>query len=240
VDLPAFFRALREARGDDVEAALAADPALARAAWDVQSHEGQNARTPLHDSYELGRPAITARLLERGACQDISVAAARGDFARVEELLAADPELANDPSNGLSPLGWAGFGQDPKMVPFLIARGAILRDEIQAPASTGNVAILRELLAAGADPDALLPGWDVRPLHVVAAMRHACDAVPAARVLLDAGADVNGRAADGLTTPLDVATVALALRGATDERLRRGLEALVAFLAEHGGVRARG
>jgi ankyrin repeat protein len=204
---------------------------------EARSRDGSESRTPLHDSYEHGQEAITLRLLERGAVQDISVAAARGDFDRVEELLAVDPALANDPSNGLSPLGWAGYGRDPRMVPFLVARGARLEDEIGCPASTGSVPLLREFLAAGADPDGLLPHWQARPLHVVASLRHSCDGVPAARLLLEAGADVNGRAADGVATPLDVAAFGLALRGGRDERRRAGFETLMAFLAERGGVR---
>lgn len=226
----ALHIAVRQGDSGLVELLLArgADP-------DARTRTGEDSRTALHDSYECGREPITKLLLERGATYDISVAAARGDFARVTELLEEDPQLVNDPSNGLSPLGWAGYGQDAAMVPFLVERGAELRDELCCPSGTGRLDILRAFLAAGADPDGLSPGWEGRPLHVAAALRYSADNVPAARVLLDAGADVNGRAADGLVTPLDVADAVL--RKAPHRRA--GAEAMIAFLESRGGVRGR-
>ena len=161
--------------------------------------------------------------------------------ARTRRAVAAiDEEQALASSKkGRRLLGWAGYGQDARMVPFLLERGAVLNDEICCPAGTGNEAILRAFLAAGADPDGLSPGWGARPLHVAASLRYTTDAVPAARLLLEAGADVNGPAADGHTTALDVVARELDRAGSENPRRREGLEKLHAFLVSQGARRGR-
>lgn len=223
-----------------VAAALRADPALARsttddgatplhvavrhghldivkalldAGADIDAHTTTSGepRTALHDSYEYGQPDITALLIARGADYDISVAAARGDFARVDELLDATPTIVNDDSTGLTPLGWAAYGQDPQMIPHLLARGAVLGDELCCACATGNTANIRAFLDAGADPDALSTNWRARPLHVTVAMPYSDDSTAAVQLLLDAGADRHLPAGDNTTTPL-----ALALRRRDD------------------------
>lgn len=172
---------------------------------DARTQADEGARTPLHDAYESGNDDVTEVLLSRGADYDIAVAAARGDFDRVGELLAVDPAAVNDDSTGLSPLGWAGYGQDPEMVPFLIEHGAVLGDEICCPCGTGNVAMLEVFLEAGADPNELFRTNGARPLHAAVAMNYTNRNTGVVERLLAAGANVNGTAVDGVTTPLALA-----------------------------------
>jgi ankyrin repeat protein len=172
---------------------------------DARTSTSRESRTALHDSYEYGQPDITQLLIERGAHYDINVASARGDFARVDTILVDKPELVNDDSTGLSPLGWAGYGQDPAMVSHLVARGAVLRDEMCCACATGNTEIIAAFLDSGSSPNALSPKWRARPLHVAVAMPYSTNSTAAVNLLLDVGADRNLPAGDGITTPLDLA-----------------------------------
>ena len=257
-----FGRLIAEGEVAAVRDALAADPALASchvtdatplhvaarrgrteiadilldAGADIEatSDDPEGPRTALHDSYECGQEAVTELLLARGAHYDINVAAARGDVERVRALLADDPTLVNDSSTGLSPLGWAGYGQDPAMVPFLVDHGAVVGDEIGCPCGTGNVAIIQAFLDVGADPDAVLPSWRARPLHVAAAMPFTNRNTDAIELLIAAGARPDGVAADEVTTPLDVARRRLEACDATTEAHRiEGFRAVIDALERH-------
>lgn len=155
-------------------------------------------RTALHDSIEFGHPAVTELLLERGAELDVCSAAILGRVERVRELLDAGPDLANDRSTGLSPLGWAAFGNQVEAARELIDRGARMDDgELQCAASVGHVEVGRFLIERGADPDDACEG--TRALHAAAAMIYTDDAVEFVRMLLDAGADRDARTPDGRT-----------------------------------------
>lgn len=210
---------------------------LLAAGADVDARtSGEERRTALHDSYEFGQDAVTRLLLERGAEYDINVAAARGDFERVRTILTESPELVNDDSTGLRPLGWAGYGQDPNMVTFLVIHGADLDDELCCPCATGNTAILQAFLDAGADPDVLSDGWQARPLHVAAAMPYSTDSTAVVRMLLAAGADPEALAADGTSTPLDLAKRKQAeCDPLTDKARHVGYESVIALLEAETG-----
>ena len=196
---------------------------LARCGADLDAKAGPpgHGRTALQDSYEYGQEAASRLLIELGAYYDICTAAARGDLARVDQLLAEDPLLVHDDRCGLPPLGWAGFGQQPAMVKHLVRAGAQLGSEHFCPCQTGNASILREFLALGADPNQLEPNLGLRPLHVAAEMRYSCDTSEAVELLIQHGADPNGLAADGTTRPLDVAR-RTAEQASEDARRRTG------------------
>jgi ankyrin repeat protein len=99
-------------------------------------------------------------------------AAAFGRVDRLREVLTADPRLATALSDdGFSALHLAIFGRQEGAVRVLIEHGADLNQ-----LSTGAIA-------------------QVPPLGTAAFVR----SVPLARVLLDAGADVNGQGAEGFT-----------------------------------------
>lgn len=172
---------------------------------EATTHNEHGRRTALHDSYEHGHLRVTDLLLERGAYYDIAIAAALGDTERVRQLLTIDPDLVDDTSTGLSPLGWAGYGQAPAMVHDLVTWGATLGDELCCPCATGNTSMIQAFLDVGANPNALSEGWGARPLHVAVAMPHATDSTSAVELLLTAGADPSATAADRATTPLELA-----------------------------------
>ena len=109
--------------------------------------------------------AIARRLLARGARYSITIAAALGDEDRVAELLASDPELANDQEpGGKRPLSAAAERNHLAIVERLLAAGADPNREegpncpkgfaLWAAAHFGFFDVAQALLDAGADPDA--------------------------------------------------------------------------------------
>jgi ankyrin repeat protein len=157
-------------------------------------------RTALHDSIEFGVQEITDLLIDRGAEVDICSAAILGRLERLRELLDRNPELANDRSTGLSPLGWASFGNQVDTATELIARGARLDDgELLCAASVGHVEVGRLLIEKGAKIDELFSEACGNALHAAVGMRYTGDSRDFIRMLLDAGADINAKTTDGRT-----------------------------------------
>ena len=157
-------------------------------------------RTALHDSIEFGCTDVTRLLLERGAEVDICTAAILGRLERVRELLDRDPQLANDRSTGLSPLGWAAFGNQVETAEELIDHGARMDDgELLCAASVGHVEVGQLLIERGVDPDEIRSDAGGNALHAAAAMKYAHDSRPFIEMLLEAGADRNARTTDGRT-----------------------------------------
>ena len=157
-------------------------------------------RTALHDSIEDGVVDVTDLLLERGAEVDICTAAILGRLDRVRELLDADPARANDRATGLSPLGWASFGNRVDTAGELIRRGARMDDgELICAASVGHVEVGRLLIERGADPDEVNPEWGGNALHAASAMRYTNDSRRFVEMLLERGADPMLTTTKGLT-----------------------------------------
>ena len=110
-------------------------------------------------------------LLEARPELDIFDAASVGQTDRVAEWLDRDPALVNAySSDGFYPLGLAAFFAHPETVKLLLARGADVTQAARNP-------------------------MRVQPLHAAAAGR-SFDAV---RMLVDAGAPVNGKQEKGWT-----------------------------------------
>ena len=169
------------------------------AGFDINARNAEG-RTALHDSIEHGADAVTSLLLDRGAEVDICAAAILGELDRVQELLDADPELANDRTTGLSPLGWASFGNQCGTAALLIDRGARMDDhELICAASVSHVEVGRLLIERGADPNALCGNAGGGPLHAAVAMRYTCDSSEFIKMLLEHGADVGLRTPTGFT-----------------------------------------
>ena len=197
-------------------------------------HENsQGRRNPAHEAYEHHGVELCQRLVQAGAPTDINLAAALGDFARVAELLHEKSDLVSDMSTGLSPLGWAGYGQDPKMIPYLLRRGAPYRGEMCCSAGVGNIGHARAFIDAGVDPNEPMGDSGERPLHTAAAMPYTDDNKEMVSLLIGAGAQVNGRDGSG-RTPLDIARTRLA--GAENGDMRAACQAVIGVLESHGGL----
>ncbi len=110
-----------------------------------------------------------ALLLAAGPELDVFDAASVGATARVAELLDREPSLVNAySSDGFYPLGLAAFFAHPETVRLLLGRGADVAQAARNP-------------------------MRVQPLHAAAAGR----SFEAVKLLVDAGAPVNGRQQEG-------------------------------------------
>jgi len=199
-----------------VERLLAAEPGLAGA----RGEDGVSAI--LRALYRRREGALAALVLAAPAL-DLFEAAALGETARVEEILAGDPSLAGARSpDGFTALHLAAFFDRGPAAERLIEKGADVDAAAANPsrvaplhsAATGrSSAVVGLLLAAGADPNARQAGGFV-PLHSAASNGD----LPSIELLLSHGADRDAKADDGRTA-LDVATAAG--RSEAAERLRR-------------------
>jgi len=148
-----------------------------------------------------GREDDLEALLAAGPELDVFEAAAVGATERLGELLAEDPGLV---------AAWSADGFTP----------------LHLAAYFGHVEGVRLLLAAGAEVGAVAQNeLGVQPLNSAAASQVAGARVDVARLLLDAGADVNAELAGGFR-PLDAA-------------VQNGDEELAALLRERGGTALR-
>lgn len=145
--------AVRSGKADEVARLLDSAPALLQAA-----HSGISAvRIAVYNRH----PEIARLFVDRGALLDVFDASALGETARLRSLLAGDPTLANAvASDGFTPLGLASFFGHPEAARLLLSSGA--DPNLAAQNSTrvaplhsavagGNVEIVRDLLAHGAD-----------------------------------------------------------------------------------------
>lgn len=198
-----LMRAVPAERGDEMVRML-----LARGARVDQTDD--MGRTALHHAACAGRLEVARALLERGARVDARASggetplefALRGHYLALIDLLrkrmGADAPGA-EPGRALAVAAIRG---DHARVWKLVAEGVGVEDLTEAlrgAAQIGDVVLARGLIDAGA-----LPGGDERgepPLHRAAWHGRAA----AARLLLDAGADVNSQARSHSLTPLQVA-----------------------------------
>ncbi len=169
---------------------------------DARNDEG---RTALHDAIENGRVQTHELLLERGAEVDVCAAAILGHIDDLRAMLDRDVELANDRTTGLSPLGWAAYGNQADVAELLLDRGARMDDkELFCAAACGHAQVAEVLVRRGADPDEQDERGNTA-LHVAAAMPFTCDATDFVRLLLDARAETDLVDAQGQTA-LDIAS----------------------------------
>jgi ankyrin repeat protein len=233
-DTDGFFAAIRAADDDAALALLAKFPALAVA----HTPKGASAyRAALGRVVNNGfiRPQdnrAAKAILALHPPLDAFEAAAAGDVARVEREIAGDASYVKRVhESGWTPLHFAAFGGEPRVVELLLAHGA----EIDAVAKNqfANTPLLVSLLTRQGDIARLLVahGADVRfqmaegftALHE-AALDGDLDTV---RMLLDAGADPNVRSETGGdgggpgVTPVEMAA-------------KHGFDAVVALLKERG------
>jgi len=196
---------LDAATGGDVskvKAMLAADPALARA-------KDENGVSAIMKATYYGKRDVVAALLESGVELDVFEAAATGRTERVVELIEKDPSLANAYSpDGFTPLGFAVFFAQPRIVEALLNTGADVNlpsresmkvTPLASAAAAKQTEIARLLIAHGANVNARAASGHI-PLHEAAGNGN----VELVTLLIENGADVNARTDDG-KTPLDFA-----------------------------------
>jgi len=166
--------------------------------------------TPVLTALYYNQPYIAHLLWRRGAPLDVFTAAAVGDLPQLQALLAQHPEqLSAFAPDGFQPLGLAAFFGQAEAAAFLIANGA----PVDQPS---------------------LNDRHVRPLHSAAASKQ----LEICRLLLDQGADINARQADGFA-PLhaaaqngDVELIKLLLDRGADIHVRTETGATPLALAE--------
>jgi ankyrin repeat protein len=154
-------------------------------------------------------PEIARIFVEHGAMLDIVEASAVGDVERLRELLAEDSSRANAfAPDGFTPLGLAAFFGHPEAVRLLLENGADPNlasanaqrvAPLHSAVAGGNVEIVRELVAVGADTRARQE-LGFSPLHGAAA----AGSEEMVRLLLAHGADRNART-DGGKTAAEIA-----------------------------------
>ena len=223
---PELLRATKQLNCTGLHSAIyAKQPGVARslvdAGIDIEAVTKEG-RSALHDSIEFGNPEVTELLLQRGAHLDICSAAILGRLERLRELLDRDKKLANNRSTGLSPLGWASYGNQVETARELIRCGARMDDgELLCAASVGHVEVGRLLIDHGADPKAIFEGNGCNALHTAAAMRYTSDSRRFIEMLLQAGAEIDARTTGGKTA-FEIAEEAAESRepGSGDKRYR--------------------
>jgi len=196
---------LDAATGGDVskvKAMLADDPVLAQA-------KDENGVSVIMKATYYGKRDVVAALLESGVELDVFEAAATGRTERVVELIEKDPSLANAYSpDGFTPLGFAVFFAQPRIVEALLKTGADVNlpsresmkvTPLASAAAAKQTEIARLLIAHGANVNARAASGHI-PLHEAAGNGN----VEMVKLLVENGADVNARTDDG-KTPLDFA-----------------------------------
>jgi ankyrin repeat protein len=160
-----IFDMIRRGQTSELAADIEDNPDLAA------SRDAQGVSALLWSIY-TGQPVIRDFLLTRLPGLDLFEAAAIGDTAQLERLLAADPSAARS---------YSGDGWTP----------------LHLAAAFASPAAVKVLLAHGADVDALSKNpLSNQPLHAAVSLNTSSEVVTA---LLDAGADVNAKQAGGFT-----------------------------------------
>jgi ankyrin repeat protein len=207
---------------------LAAVTMLVEAGADVNAtgcynHESLVQITPYCAAWYYRRPVVAEYLASRGSMIDVFRAAFLGDLSRVEQELAARPELLNaeDPQDDLyyTPLlSFAVAGGHTNLAGALIQRGAEVArysaQLIHLATRSGRRDLIELLFASGADPRVVGAGTFVEPSDL-----------DLLRYLLDGGVSPN-RPTDGGMPPL-----AYVARGDKGERPDR-----IALLLDRGAA----
>lgn len=174
----------------------------------VSTRDAQGVSAVMHAIYR-GRKDVLSLLINAHPGLDIFEAAAAGQVQRLTDLLAQLPTLVNEYSaDGFTALHFAAYFSQPAAAGLLIEHGANVAAVARNPtrvmplhsaASSRNVAVVRQLLEHGADPNARQQSG-FTSLHAAAQNGD----LETLELLLRHGADPNARNDDG-KTPADMA-----------------------------------
>jgi ankyrin repeat protein len=201
-----FFAAIATGDVGEVRKLVESRPALAAA------RDGDGLSAVLRAAY-AGEAEILELLLDANPALDVFDAAAVGRTRGLEELLAAEPELARSWSpDGFTPLHLAAFFGQEDAAHLLLEHGAdasvVARHEslkvapLHSAAAGAHASIVSVLLEAGADANTRQEGG-FTPLHSAAQNGDR----ESAEALLERGADPSAATDDG-RTPAQVAAAA--------------------------------
>lgn len=155
-------------------------------------------RTAMHNAFEVGSTDIHNLLIQYGAVVDICIAAGMGNLNRINEILGATKTLVDESSTGLTPMEWAGYGNQGEAIELLVKYGADVNFRViengftplMPPAQVNGVNAASVMLKHGADPN-LFDRKKCTPLHHAAAMAFTTDSSDVIRLLLENNADPN-------------------------------------------------
>lgn len=194
---PQFIELVKSGDLEAVQAALAAEPALAN----TRSESGKP--VAILAAYR-GLSEIVQALLASGATLDLFEACTAGALDRAKELVSQNPAAVKSFSpDGFTPFQLACYFGHARVARALISAGsemeAVTRNTmsytpLQAAAAKGRGDVVNLLLASGADIQSRNSSCKLSPLHLAAQG----GSVAIIEALLDAGADPRA-AADGKT-----------------------------------------
>ena len=149
--------------------------------------------------------AIAISVGVNAAESPIADAAARGDRETVKALLKKAADVNAAQGDGMTALHWAAMNGDADLAQMLIVAGANVRATTRLGTYTplylasqqGHAPVIQALITAGADVKSGTPNGTT-PLMVAAASGE----LDAVKVLVENGADVNGKDGVRLQTPL--------------------------------------
>jgi len=162
--------AVKAGKTDEVARLLDAHPELVTA-------RGDNGTSAILLAVYHRQPAVAQLFVDRGAQLDIFEASALGRADRITALLQEDPSRVSAyAADGFYPIGLAAFFGHLEAAKTLIAAGADVRaaarnpfkvQSIHAATASGNLAVVRAVLEAGADANAQQQEG-FRPVHEAA------------------------------------------------------------------------
>lgn len=216
--------ALRHGNAELVRALIAAGADLAA--------RTEHGRSPLHICLQYSR-LLRGELLAAGAEVDNALAAYFDEAELLRAHLDAEPGVLDDESTGMTPVRWAAYGSADAVTRLLIERGARLDGALSAAAEVNGVLVTTLLLEAGADPSWTDPDTHESALHVAAKHVSRPDNTAVARVLLQAGVDVDLVTTDGATA-LDIARIGAARQSGESSDRAAAFAEMAALLREYG------